>query len=75
MKCETCGGELTRDVAELALAAGRRRTVLAQAGWYCWQCGGARFSATDLELAERQMREADMASRATTPAPRPAKAA
>lgn len=59
MTCEACGGELHRDVAELEL--GRGRTAVAQAGWYCWACGSARFSAADLYQAERQLQLAENA--------------
>lgn len=69
MICEACRGEMQRDVAELDGASGGRRVTIVQAGWYCWQCGAARFTATDLAAAERQLRigEAD-GSKADAPA-------
>jgi hypothetical protein len=59
MKCEACGGELSRDVAQLEMLDRGRRIVLAQAGWYCWDCGEARFTAADFALAERQLSSAE----------------
>jgi YgiT-type zinc finger domain-containing protein len=53
--CEACGGDLERDVAELEVKLGARRVTVAQPGWYCWDCGAARFSARDLHAADRQL--------------------
>lgn len=80
MTCEACGGGLQHEAAEIELRIGQRVVAVAQPGWYCWQCGAARFSAEDLAIAERNIRVAGLeaaaeAIKSSARYPRPAKAA
>lgn len=55
MTCEACDGDLEREVVELEVRIANRFVMIRQPGWYCWSCQNARFSAGDLELADRQL--------------------
>lgn len=58
MNCEGCGGDLQREAIEIEVRIGQPSHTVRQPGWYCWQCGSARFSAEDLAIADRQLRAA-----------------
>lgn len=55
VNCDACDGDLEHEVLELEIRAGTRLVTVAQPGWYCWSCGAARFSAGDLDAADRQL--------------------
>jgi len=53
--CDGCDGELVHEIWELQVALGPRLVSIDQPGWYCPGCGAARFTASDLDAAERQL--------------------
>lgn len=55
MTCDDCGGELVREIWELAMVVGPRLVSIHQPGRYCVDCGAAQFSASDLDAADRQL--------------------
>lgn len=78
VNCDACDGDPEYEVLALEIRIGTRLVTVAQPGWYCWSCGAARFSAEDLDSADRQL-SAGRASLKGVASPRvlssPAKAA
>jgi hypothetical protein len=53
--CDDCGGELVHEIWELDVALGPRVVSIDQPGWCCLSCGATRFSASDLDVADRHL--------------------